>query len=227
MTRSSVFRVLGGALAFALIIGPGTTAGVQPPVHPDRAAGGQECPKPGRQPTTQALIDLVASDPDLRASLMESIALGQRVNDDPKTNPVANLEDYYYFIDSLVTYDPRDIDTGLERSGIRISMDADNYCNWNILDILAYSYFLVDRQITTDPRGQIQFANQEFSDWMRQIAESWGDYLWTEDSARYVPDFQTDPFFGDWYCPEGPYATFQDFFPRELCAKTFPNCSRP
>ena len=190
-------------------------------------AAGQECPKPGRQPATKALMELVASDDVLRESLMESIILGQKINGDPQTNPVASIADYYDFIDALVTYDPRNINTGLQRGGIRISMDGDNYCNWNILDLLAYSYFLVDRQITTDPRGQIQFANQKFSDWMRQVAESWGKYLETPASARYVPNFEADPFFGDWYCPPEPYATFQDFFTRELCAETFPTCSRP
>ena len=191
-------------------------------------AGGEECPKPDRQPATQALMDLVASDDALREELTESIALGQMVNSDPKTNPVASIADYYDFIDALVTYDPRNINTGLQHSGIRTSMDGDNYCNWNILDILAYSYFLVDRQITTDPRGQIQFVNQKFSDWMRQVAESWGQYLETPDSARYVPSFEMDPFFGDWYCPpRAGYATFQDFFTREFCADKFPTCSRP
>ena len=189
---------------------------------------GQECPKPGRQPATEALMKLVADNDALRNSLIESIALGRKVNSDPKTNPVASIADYYDFIDALVTYDPRNINTGLQYSGIRVSMDGANYCNWNILDILAYSYFLVDRQITTDPRGQIQFANQKFSDWMKQIAESWGKYLETEDSARYVPSFENDPNFGDWYCaPLDGYATFQDFFTRELCAEKFPNCSRP
>jgi phosphatidylserine decarboxylase len=190
-------------------------------------AWGQECPKPGRQPATKALMDLVASDVVLRKSLIESIALGQEVNGDPQTNPVASIADYYDFIDALVTYDPRNINTGLQQSGIRISMDGDNYCNWNILDLLAYSYFLVDQQITTDPRGQIQFVNQKFSDWMRQVAESWGQYLETPDSARYVPSFEADPNFGKWYCPAKPYATFQEFFRRELCAETFPTCSRP
>lgn len=218
MTRSTVSGVLGGALAFALMTGSGTAAW---------AAGEEECPQPGRQPATEALMELVASDAALRLSLTESIALGQKINGDPRTNPVASIADYYDFIDALVTYDPRNINTGLEQSGSRVSMDGDNYCNWNILDILAYSYFLVDRQITTDPRGQIQFVNPKFSDWMRQIAESWGQYLETPDSARYVPSFTSDPYFGDWYCPDEPYATFQEFFTRELCAETFPNCSRP
>lgn len=190
-------------------------------------AGAEECSKPGRQPATEALMDLVASDPELRASLTESIALGQGVNGDPRTNPVASIADYYDFIDALVTYDPRNINTGLQNGGVRVSMDGDQYCNWNILDLLAYSYFLVDQQITTDPRGQIQFMNEDFSDWMRQVSESWGQYLETPESARYVPSFEADPFFGDWYCPSGPYATFQDFFTRELCATKFPNCSRP
>ncbi len=200
------------------------------PGHPGQAAEERKCPQPDRQPATTALIDLLDENPDLRISLMESIALGQRINGDPQTNPVASLADYYDFIDALVTYDPRNINTGTQVSGVRHNMDGDEYCLWNILDMLSYSYFLVDRQITTDPRGQIQFINQEFSDWMRQIAEDWGDYLETPDSARYVPSFLTDPFFGDWYCPptEG-YTDFQDFFTRELCADPdkFPNCSRP
>jgi hypothetical protein len=110
----------------------------------------------------------------------------------------------------------------------RISMDGKNYCNWNILDLLAYSYFLIDRQMTTDPRGQIQFMNAAFGDWMRTVANEWGAYLETPPSAAYVPDFEADPNFGHWYCPpEGGYPTFQTFFTRELCAKDFPNGSRP
>lgn len=191
------------------------------------AAVAQECPEVERQPATEKLMDLVAEDDALRTSLTESIALGQRINDDPTTNPVASIADYYDFVDALVTYDPRNINTGLQESGVRISMDGDRYCNWNILDLLAYSYFLVDRQLTTDPRGQIQFLNAKFGEWMRDVAESWGRYLETPDSARYVPSFTEDPFFGDWYCPDEPYATFQDFFTRELCATKFPSCSRP
>ena len=191
-------------------------------------ANGQELTKDSRQPVTKELIKMIETDDSLRKSLSISIDLGQRVNDDPKTNPVANLNDYYDFIDSLVTYNPRNINTGLKQNGVRVSMDGENYSNWNILDILAYSYFLVDRQITTDPHGQIQFINTKFSNWMRQLAESWGDYLETSDSAKYVPSFEKDPFFGEWYCPDpNGYATFQEFFTRELCSKSFPTGSRP
>jgi len=170
---------------------------------------------------------MVESDADLKADLRQSIAMGQRINDDPKTNPVASLQDYYDFIDALVTYDPRNIDTGTSVGSIRVSMDGDDYCNWNILDLLAYSYFLVDRQLTTDPRGQIQFKSDKFANWMRQVAEAWGAYLETPESARYVANFESDPSFGDWYCPKKPYATFQAFFTRQLCPEEFPNGSRP
>ncbi|MCP4630637.1 MAG: hypothetical protein GY850_45060, partial [bacterium] len=190
-------------------------------------ARGRECPKPDRQPATKALMKLVANDDALRISLKASIVLGQKVNSDPQTNPVASIEDYYDFIDALVTYDPRNIDTGLQQGGIRVSMDGDNYCKWNFLDILSYSYFLVDRQITTDPRGQIQFANQDFSDWMRQIAEYWGDYLEKKESLDYVSEFLKDPNFGNWYCPNESYASFQEFFTRKLCPDQFPNGTRP
>ncbi len=225
MIRNTALRILVVALGVALIAGCGP--GTQTDQPGDGGGVGELCLQPQRQPATEALMDLVASDAALRESLEESIRLGQEINDDPKTNPVASLDDYYDFVDALVTYDPRNIDTGVDRQGIRISMDGANYCNWNILDLLSYSYFLVDRQLTTDPRGQIQFANQAFSDWMGEVAEYWGQYLETPASAQYVPSFESDPIYGDWYCPSEPYATFQDFFTRELCAAKFPTASRP
>ena len=188
-----------------------------------------DCKALSRQAATNQLQHLVKKDKKLRRSLIDSIELGQRINGDPETNPVASLEDYYDFVDALVTYNPQNIDTKVYHDGIRIGMDGDNYCNWNILDILAYSYFLVDRQITTDPRGQIQFENEKFGEWMRTLAQAWGDYLETPASAVHVPDFTSDPNFGDWYCRGQKYATYQDFFTRKLCDdKTyFPNGSRP
>jgi len=193
-------------------------------------ASAQECPSVSRQPATQELIRLVAQSTDLKYDLTQSIRLGQVINDDPNTNPVASLGDYYDFIDALVTYDPQNILTGSFNGKIRVAMDGKNYCNWNILDLLAYSYFLVDRQLTTDPRGQIQFENDTFSEWMRDVAQQWGNYLETGDSARFVPDFTNDPNFGNWYCPpRDGYATFQDFFTRELCTRRarYANGSRP
>lgn len=192
------------------------------------AAWAKDCPAVERQPATQALINLVEKDASLRELLRTSIALGQRVNNDPNTNPVATLEDYYDFVDALVTYNPQNIDTHVYNGRIRVSMDGNNYCNWNILDLLSYSYFLVDRQVTTDPRGQIQFENKAFSNWMRSVAQFWGNYLETPASAADIPDFTSDPNFGNWYCPPaGGYKTFQDFFVRELCPAKFPAGSRP
>ena len=213
MTSQAKLRRVGAAL-IVLVIG-------------SSSAWGLNCVTPERQPATQALIDLVSSDDNVKHALQESIQMGQRVNPDPRSNPVASLDDYYHFIDALVTYNPRNMETGLERGGIRISMDGKNYCNWNILDILSYSYFLVDRQLTTDPRGQMQFLNDKFSKWMGQVAESWGQYLETPASANYVPNFENDPTFGHWFCPKAPYATFQAFFIRALCPETFPTGSRP
>jgi phosphatidylserine decarboxylase len=195
--------------------------------NPSAALATEGCPKAPRQPATEELIALVSSDSSLKHDLSESIAMGQVVNSDLMTNPVARLEDYYDFVDALVTYNPQNIMTGVFNGPVRVSMDGANYCNWNILDLLAYSYFLVDRQLTTDPRGQIQFKNDKFSTWMRSIAQSWGDYLETPESVQYLPDFENDPYFGDWYCPSEPYPTFQKFFTRELCRTTFPNGSRP
>ncbi|MDJ0627970.1 MAG: phosphatidylserine decarboxylase [Rhodobacter sp.] len=193
------------------------------------------CEPVERQSATEKLIRLVDEDDGLKTALTGSIALGQLVNSDPKTNPVATLDDYYDFIDALVTYDPRNIDTtvwkGEQGFSTRIGMDGSNYCNWNILDLLSYSYFLVDRQLTTDPRGQIQFTEDAFSQWLRNVAEEWGMFLETKESARYVPEFTSDPYFGDWYCGAGSteptYETFQDFFVRELCDDKFPAGSRP
>ena len=188
----------------------------------------ETCPSVDRQPATQALMALLADKPDLRDDLASSIAAGRRANPDPQTNPVGDIPAYLDFIDALVTYNPQNIDTGVYNGRIRIGMDGANYCNWNILDLLAYSFFLVDRQITTDPRGQIQFMDPDFSDWMSDLAQSWGDYLETRPSAVHVPDFTSDPNFGDWYCPDAAYETFQEFFIRELCPHEdkFPTGSR-
>ncbi|MEJ2425393.1 MAG: phosphatidylserine decarboxylase, partial [Candidatus Thiodiazotropha sp.] len=114
------------------------------------------------------------------------------------------------------------------KAGIRVGMDGANYCNWNILDLLSYGYFLVDRQLTTDPRGQLQFMSPKFGAWLRNVAEYWGQYLETKPSAANIPEFTSDPNFGDWYCPpKGGYTTFQEFFTRELCPTQFPSGSRP
>jgi len=186
------------------------------------------CPDVPRQPATKALQQLLAEDHELSQSLNESIARGQEVNSDPMTNPVRSIEDYFDFIDALVTYSPQNLVSGNFNSGIRVAMDGTNYCNWNILDLLSYGYFLVDRQLTTDPRGQLQFMNPKFGGWLRNVAEFWGEYLETEASAAHVPEFTSDPNFGDWYCPpKGGYTSFQDFFTRELCPSKFPNGSRP
>jgi len=197
-------------------------------MHVAAAHAEDSCPEPERQDATKKLMKMVEEDPELRRDLKESIALGQQINDDPQTNPVDDLAAYYDFVDALITYNPRNIQTGHMSDGMSVSMDGDNYCNWNILDLLAYSHFLVDRQLTTGPRGQIQFKNEEFGAWMRQLADAWGDYLETPDSAKYVPEFEDDPTFGDWYCPPSDgYDSFQDFFTRELCPKQFPYGSRP
>ncbi len=190
-------------------------------------ATAQSCPEPGRQPATEALIALIDADPDLGQSLEASFALGQKIIGNPELNPVVTLQDYYDYIDALVTYNPQNIDTGVYRGEIRVSIQGKNYCRWNLLDLLTYGFFLVDRQLTTDPRGQIQFKNQAFSDWMRHVAEYWGQYLETPASAIHVPDFKNDPLYGDWACPAEPYATFQDYFIRELCPVTFPSGTRP
>ncbi|MDH3227658.1 MAG: phosphatidylserine decarboxylase, partial [Thermoleophilia bacterium] len=190
----------------------------------------RDCETPERQPATEKLIKLVEHDTNVKYELEQSIRLGQIINDDPHTNPVASLGDYYDFVDALVTYSPQNIRTGTLNGKTRVAMDGKNYCNWNILDLLAYSYFLVDRQLTTDPRGQIQFTSDKFGEWMRDVAEEWGRYLETPESAAHVPDFANDPNFGHWYCPPGPpdapYPTFQAFFTRKLCEKDFPTGSR-
>lgn len=200
-------------------------------VFAQASAFGKSCPKPDRQAATKALIKLVNSDSQLKNDLVTSIKMGQRINKDPQTNPVASLKDYYDFVDALVTYDPRNLKTTMTNEGIRISMDGKKYCNWNILDLLSYSYFLVDRQITTDPRGQIQFKNKKFSNWLGGLAEQWGHYLKSKDSAQYVSsEFINDPSFGKWYCPPDtnpPYKSFQAFFTRPLCPEKFPSGSRP
>lgn len=210
-----VSKWIAPAILLAAVTGPAVTSAAT-------------CPDVPRQPATKDLMQLLVEEPGLSRSLGESIIRAQEVNSDPKTNPVRSIEDYFDFIDALVTYSPQNLVSGNFNGDIRVSMDGANYCNWNILDLLSYSYFLVDRQLTTDPRGQLQFMSPKFGAWLPEVAEYWGQYLETKPSAAHVPDFTSDRNFGDWYCPpKCGYATFQEFFTRELCPTQFPNGSRP
>jgi len=100
----------------------------------------QDCPKPERRPATSQLIKPVKSKTALKYDLEQSTKLGRDINSDAMTNPVGSLEDYYDFVDALLTYTPQNLKTDTMSGAIRVAMDGANYCNWNILDLLSYSY---------------------------------------------------------------------------------------
>ena len=96
-------------------------------------------------------------------------------------------------------------------------------CHWRpietypreIFDRLATFYWLLDQ-----PSGRELQKSEEFNKWMRDFANSWGDYLNTTDSIdeETIKTFQADPDFNlDEYqvMPSG-WLTFNQFFAREM-----------
>jgi phosphatidylserine decarboxylase precursor len=163
---------------------------------------------------TQDLINLIEKNPEIGNMLEASIAKAKEINPDPRTNPVQNLSDYYYFIDSTSELIPQDV---LD--------DPANITRNQILQSICYFYFLVDQPLPElENKGlfdnTIQYY-EPFSSWLRRFADAWGLFLDTEASwnPEYYQQFYNDPRYGlqkGWYESSSKWSTFNQFFSRYL-----------
>ena len=108
------------------------------------------------------MIKPVKSKTALKYDLEQSTKLGRDINSDAMTNPVGSLEDYYDFVDALLTYTPQNLKTDTMSGAIRVAMDGANYCNWNILDLLSYSYGVCQRSCPSISCGVSDFRGAGF-----------------------------------------------------------------
>jgi len=163
---------------------------------------------------TRELINLVETNPEIKNMLESSIAEAQKINPDPKTNPVQSLPEYYDFIDEASKLLPQEI-VGGPAGSVRDQM----------LQGLCYFYFLVDQPLPElKDKGLFKNALQyypPFSSWLRKFANAWGEFLDTEESwnEEIYRQIYNDPKFGlqeGWYEPPSNWKTFNDFFARYL-----------
>lgn len=166
------------------------------------------------KPVTLELMKLLESKPKLKEILGESIKKAHQANPDVKTNPVVNLEDYYNFIDKYSELIPRDE-----------LKDPKNITRDRILQSICYFYFLVDQPLDSLKKQGLYYNaiqyQPDFSKWLVQFADAWGQFLSTSDSwsDEIYKQFYADPRYGlkeGWYGKGNQWKTFNEFFSREV-----------
>ena len=167
------------------------------------------------------LIKLTKTNPEIRPMLDMSLAKAKSLNPCPVTNPAQDWDSYLDYIDTAHKLIPQQI---LDVPPVLIRDQ--------ILQSICYFYFLVDQPLTElEGKGYFKNAIQyypPFSEWLHKFADSWGDFLDTEDSWNAITyqEFYDDPEFGlqaGWYEDPSNWKTFNEFFSKHL--KT--PCERP
>jgi len=166
------------------------------------------------KPITNKLISLLDDDPSLKAMLETSLRKAKKINPNLETNPAQNLEDYYDFIDEAVELIPQ-----------VVLNHPKNLIREQILQSICYFYFLVNQPLV-ELEGKDLFNNTiqyytPFSNWLREFADGWGQFLSTEASwnTKVYNEFRTDKRFGfqyGWYGSTNKWDTFNSFFSRYL-----------
>ncbi len=137
----------------------------------------------GHQPIVGELRTLIAARPDLKGSLEEAIAKAGRPG-------ILSLEEYYRFLDDLVTLIPTDRD---------------------LYSTVMEFYYIVGQS----PRLR---DDEVFNRWLVAFAEDWGSFLDTPASAQGLASFYTQPEYHIQEYQENPsgWLTFNQFFARHI-----------
>ena len=166
------------------------------------------------EPITIKLIELLDDEPTIKKMLIQSIEKAKKQNPDKITNPAQDYESYLEYIDEASKLFPQQV---LE--------DPSDITREQILQSLCYFYFLVDQPLPElEGLGLFKPSLQyygPFSEWTREFAVTWGDYLDTEESwnETNLKQFANDPVFGldvGWYESPSHWKTFNDFFAKHL-----------
>ena len=183
---------------------------------PEIAAASGGASQVGVPSIVEQLENLLSENPELEDWLKQSLEEAKQANPDQHTNPAQSLEAYFAYVAEAAKMLPQDV---LD--------NPSDLIRDQILQTICYFYFLVDQPIE-DIDGQGLFKNAiqyvpEFSEWLRDFANAWGDYLDTPESftdATYE-QFYNDPNFrlqtGD-YEPRSNWNTFNRFFSRYLAS---------
>ena len=169
-------------------------------------------------PRSQASISMMKhlqSDPELMRLMEKSIEKAQKINPDPNTNPVHNVEELYTFLDWAVTCMPWNVLT-----------DAKYPTLYNHIDqSIDYIWFLLDQPLEElENRGYyyptLQY-HEPIATWCREYSDEWGKFLSTKESWNdsYYQKIKQDPSMNmqhGWYADHNVWTTFNDWFARHL-----------
>ena len=167
------------------------------------------------------LIRLMDGNPGVKALLEKSIAKAAEVNPDRRYNPVQTLTEFYDFVDWNVRQLPWDV--MIHQAPSEYGQSLYGRTDQGV----GYFWFLVQQPLEElEGRGYyyptVEFV-EPFASWLTTYANSWGDWLSTEESWNdaYYNMVATDPDWGlskGWYEDGSHWHTFNDFFARRLAS---------
>ena len=171
-------------------------------------------------PATQALVEMVAKDQNLKTLLEKSISEAAKINPDPQTNPAQNLKAYFDYVNWAERAMPWAILPGVEKNHPKLYNQIDQSLN--------YFYFVNDRPLDELKNKGLYIPSVQYLEpyrsWLIGFIRQYGKFLSTAESwnEKYLAQVKTDPRFGletgDYEDPSH-WKSFNDFFVRRLAGK--------
>ncbi|MBO6144010.1 MAG: phosphatidylserine decarboxylase [Prevotella sp.] len=166
-----------------------------------------------------ALIRICNENAEVRQLLQHAISQAADINPDRDYNPAQTLDEFYTFVDRNVRCLPWDVMIHPAPSDYGRSLFGRTDQG------IGYFWFVVDQPLAElEGRGYfyptVEFV-EPFASWLSTYANSWGDWLDTEESWNdtYYNMVATDPDWGlteGWYGEGNQWRTFNEFFARSL-----------
>ena len=167
------------------------------------------------------LIRLMDGNPEVTVLLEKSIAKAAEVNPDRRYNPAQTLTEFYDFVDWNVRQLPWNV--MIHQTPSEYGQSLYGRTDQGV----GYFWFLVQQPLgELEGRGYyyptVEFV-EPFASWLTTYANSWGDWLSTEESWNdsYYRMVATDPDWGlskGWYEDGSRWRTYNDFFARRLAS---------
>ena len=162
-----------------------------------------------------SLQQMLEADPDLMALMEKSIAAAAKINPDPDTNPVRNVEDFYELLDWAAICMPWNVLKDASYPSLYESIDQS----------VDYIWFLLDQPLPElEGKGYyyptLQY-HEPIASWCKEYSDEWGKFLNTEDSWNdiYYQKIKNDPSMNmdkGWYADTNVWHTFNEWFSRHL-----------
>lgn len=179
---------------------------------------------PPQKQHTEAVNELIRicnENTEVRQLLEQAISQAAVINPDRRYNPAQNFDEFCDFVDRNIRCLPWDVmpypAPGTYGQSLYGRVDQG----------IGYFWFVVDQPLEAlKDRGfyypTVEFV-EPFASWLTTYAQSWGDFLETEESWNdtYYEMLASDPDWGlteGWYGEGNQWKTFNEFFARSLAS---------